>query len=179
MKAVLSRTLSGPLALTVALLAAGCTTTVRDPVAVPQAEAGGATGGDLGRRSAEGGYWPKSVQLGQHPELGQVVLDGQGFTLYRFDDDSPTPPTSTCADDCSERWPPVLVSEKITFQNLDPAKLGVVHRQDGTQQVTVGGWPVYRFAEDQVPGQIRGQGAEGLWFAVAPDGGKAAPPGEN
>lgn len=176
MKAVSFRTPLGPLALAVALLASGCTTTVTDPVAVPQPDAG-TVQNDLGRRSPEGGYWPKSVQLGQNPELGSVVLDGQGFTLYRFDNDNPEPPTSTCTDECSSQWPPVLVSEKITFQNLDPATLGAVNRQDGTQQVTVGGWPVYRFADDEVPGQILGQGAQGVWFAVAPNGGKAAPPG--
>ncbi|MFK3979091.1 hypothetical protein ACI2K4_01805 [Micromonospora sp. NPDC050397] len=174
--AVSPRTLLGPLALAVALSATGCTTTVTDPVAVPAQEVGAAQN-DLGKRSPEGGYWPKSVQLGQNPELGAVVLDGQGFTLYRFDDDSPEPPTSTCVDACSSRWPPVLVSEKITFQNLDASTLGAIARQDGTQQVTVGGWPVYRFADDQVPGQILGQGRQGSWFAVAPDGGKAAPAG--
>ncbi|RKR86326.1 secreted repeat protein with Y-X4-D motif [Micromonospora pisi] len=176
MKAVSSRVLLGPLALAAALLAAGCTSTVTDPVAVPQPEVG-TVQNDLGRRSPEGGYWPRSVQLGQNPELGPVVLDGQGFTLYRFDNDSPQPPTSTCTDACAMRWPPVLVSEKITFQNLDPTALGAVNRADGTQQVTVGGWPVYRFTDDQVPGQILGQGTEGIWFAIAPDGGKAAPPG--
>jgi predicted lipoprotein with Yx(FWY)xxD motif len=73
-------------------------------------------------------------------------------------------------------WLPVLVSEKIKFENLDPAKLGAMARPDGTQQVTVGGWPVYRYADDKVPGQISGQGADGLWFVVAPDGAKAAAP---
>ncbi|MGW4464942.1 hypothetical protein [Micromonospora sp. NPDC004704] len=176
MKPLGPRTLLGPLALVVALLATGCTTTVTSPVGAPQPETG-TPQNDLGRRSPEGGYWPRSVQLGQNPELGPVVLDGQGFTLYRFDQDNSSPSESTCVDECSTRWPPVLVSEKITFQNLDSAVLGAVNRQDGTQQVTVGGFPVYRFADDKVPGQILGQGAQGVWFVVSPDGGKAAPQG--
>ncbi|MFC3503336.1 hypothetical protein ACFOOK_20495 [Micromonospora krabiensis] len=192
MKALTSRTLLGSLALAAALLASGCTTTVTDPVAVPQRDVGGGgprpqsgaaqnpqTSGapdDLGQRSPDGGYWPASVQLGENLELGPVVLDGQGFTLYRFDRDSASPSRSTCTEGCLMRWLPVLANEKIKFENLDPARLGAVARPDGTQQVTVGGWPVYRFAEDSVPGRTTGQGADGLWFVVAPDGGKAAAP---
>ncbi|MGK5737891.1 hypothetical protein [Micromonospora sp. URMC 103] len=183
MTTLIPRTLLGSVALAVALLATGCTTTVTDPVGVPRPDSGttgapAAAQNDLGRRSPDGGYWPASVQLGDNPELGPVVLDGQGFTLYRFDNDEAAPSRSTCVEGCLMRWLPVLVSEKITFANLDPAKLGAAPRPDGTQQVTVGGWPVYRFAEDQVPGQISGQGVDGAWFVVAPDGGKAAAPTE-
>ena len=39
-------------------------------------------------------------------QLGTVVVDGQGFTLYRFDKDSAKPPTSNCADECAQKWPP-------------------------------------------------------------------------
>ncbi|MEV4199610.1 hypothetical protein [Micromonospora globbae] len=191
MKALVSGTLLRSLALTVALLVTGCTTTVTDPVAVPEPDTGGSQRlragsaqppdsgdprNDLGQRSPDGGYWPASVQLGENPELGPVVLDGQGFTLYRFDRDSASPSRSNCVEGCLLEWLPVLVSEKIKFANLDPARLGSVARADGTRQVTVGGWPVYRFADDRVPGQVSGQGADGLWFVVAPDGSKAAAP---
>ncbi|MEU4677072.1 hypothetical protein [Micromonospora sp. NPDC023737] len=192
MKALIPRTLLGSLALAVTLVVTGCTTTVTNPVALPQPDAGGGTqlpetgaaqqpeGGDprndLGQRSPDGGYWPASVQLGENPELGPIVLDGQGFTLYRFDRDSSSPSRSNCTEGCLLEWLPVLANEKIKFDNLDPAKLGAVARADGSQQVTVGGWPVYRFAEDKVPGQISGQGTDGLWFVVAPDGAKAAAP---
>ncbi|PWR11029.1 hypothetical protein DKT68_07065 [Micromonospora acroterricola] len=192
MKAIIPRTLLGSLALSVAL-ASACTTTVTDPVAMPQRDSGTSTQQPesgaaqqpegrgpqnvLGRRSPDNGYWPASVQLGDNPELGPIVLDGQGFTLYRFDRDSSSPSQSNCTEGCLMEWLPVLVSEKIKFENLDPAKLGAMARPDGTQQVTVGGWPVYRYADDKVPGQISGQGADGLWFVVAPDGAKAAAPG--
>ncbi|MBY8874514.1 hypothetical protein K7640_22050 [Micromonospora sp. PLK6-60] len=191
MKARTPRTLLGALALAAALLASGCATTVTDPVAVPQPDIGGGprpTSGaapdprvpgapdGLGERSPDGGYWPASVQLGEHPELGPVVLDGQGFTLYRFDRDSAAPSRSNCIGRCLTVWLPVLVNETVKFKDLDPARLGAVARPDGTQQVTVGGRPVYRFVDDRVPGQATGQGADGLWFVVAPDGDKAAAP---
>jgi predicted lipoprotein with Yx(FWY)xxD motif len=127
----------------------------------------------LGKRSPEGGYWPASLQLGQNSTLGKVVLDGQGFTLYRFDKDTAKPSASNCSGSCLATWPPVLTTNKIQIQNLDPSKLGAITRQDGTQQVTVGGWPVYRYINDVVPGQVTGQGVGDTWFAVAPDGSKA------
>jgi predicted lipoprotein with Yx(FWY)xxD motif len=40
--------------------------------------------------------------------------------------------------------------------------------------VTIGGRPVYRHAADGLPGQDNGQGVDGNWFAVAPDGTRAA-----
>ena len=40
-------------------------------------------------------------------KLGTVVIDGLGWTLYRFDADSATPPRSACTGSCAEQWPPV------------------------------------------------------------------------
>ncbi|WP_422772903.1 hypothetical protein ACN28C_08015 [Plantactinospora sp. WMMC1484] len=188
MTAPVPHRLFGALTLGAALLVSGCTTTVGDPVALPAPDAATTSTGappqpgaanpatDLGQRSPDGGYWPASVQLGDHPELGPVVLDGQGFTLYRFDGDSAAPSQSNCVGQCLAAWLPVLANDRVRFKDLDPARLGAVARADGTQQVTVGGWPVYRFVDDRVPGQAAGQGADGQWFVVAPDGGKAAAP---
>jgi predicted lipoprotein with Yx(FWY)xxD motif len=113
------------------------------------------------------------VQLGQNAELAEVVVDGEGFTLYRFDDDDADPSRSNCSGSCAEKWPPVLVVDRITFRNLDPEQLGAVPRADGTLQVTVGGWPAYRFGKDEVPGQTAGQGVDGKWSVLGPDGRRA------
>jgi predicted lipoprotein with Yx(FWY)xxD motif len=70
-------------------------------------------------------------------------------------------------------WPPVLVTKEITFRNLDAGRLGVVTKQDGARQLTIGGWPVYRYVQDEIPGETRGQGVGGTWFVLGPDGAKA------
>ncbi|WP_079000535.1 MULTISPECIES: hypothetical protein [Streptomyces] len=120
-----------------------------------------------------GGYWPATVQLGRNERLGNTVVDGEGFTLYRFDPDSANPSKATCVDDCAVTWPPVLANEKVRFQGLHRDQIDTVTRPDGTQQVTIGGWPVYRFSKDAAAGDISGEGVGGTWFAVAPDGTKA------
>ncbi|WP_051766931.1 hypothetical protein [Saccharothrix syringae] len=111
------------------------------------------------------------------PDLGTVLADGDGLTLYRSDRDTNDPPTSTCDGDCARRWPPALAdSVDVRSQGVDQALLGTLDRPDGTRQVTVAGWPVYHFAADTAPGRAGGQGADGTWFAAAPNGRKALPP---
>ncbi|MFJ7159707.1 SCO0930 family lipoprotein [Streptomyces sp. NPDC101118] len=106
--------------------------------------------------------------------VGTVVADGKGWTLYRFDKDSASPPKSACDGDCAKAWPPVPAADADATGSVDPALLGSVTRSDGTRQLTLGGWPVYRYAKDTAPGQAKGEGVGGTWHALAPDGGKAA-----
>jgi predicted lipoprotein with Yx(FWY)xxD motif len=107
--------------------------------------------------------------------LDPVVIDGAGFTLYRFDPDSANPSKATCNDACAVTWPPVVIDPqgKIFVDGVDKSAVGAVKRDDGSLQVTVGGWPVYRFSKDLKPGDTNGQGVGGTWFGVTPDGQKA------
>ncbi|MET8452605.1 hypothetical protein [Streptomyces sp. NPDC005209] len=107
--------------------------------------------------------------------LNPVVVNGAGFTLYRFDKDSANPSKSNCNGDCATTWPPVVVAPggKIFIDGVDRSDVGVVKRDDGNLQVTIGGWPVYRFSKDLKPGDTNGQGVGGTWFGVTPDGHKA------
>ncbi|CAM5581710.1 lipoprotein [Streptomyces avidinii] len=57
---------------------------------------------------------------------------------------------------------------------MDPALLGEVVRTDGSKQLTVAGWPAYRYNKDAKAGDVNGQGVGGVWFAFGPDGKKAA-----
>jgi predicted lipoprotein with Yx(FWY)xxD motif len=107
--------------------------------------------------------------------LNPVVVNGAGFTLYRFDKDSANPSQSNCNGPCAVTWPPVLVNPtgKIFLNGVAKSEIGVVKRADGNLQVTIGGWPVYRFSKDTAPGQTNGQGVDGTWYGVTPDGQKA------
>ncbi|MBV2353915.1 hypothetical protein KUM39_06000 [Streptomyces sp. J2-1] len=107
--------------------------------------------------------------------LNPVVLNGAGFTLYRFDKDTANPSKSNCNDACATTWPPLVVAPhgKIFIKGVAKKDVGVVKRDDGRLQVTIGGWPVYRFSKDLKPGDTNGQGVGGTWFGVTPNGGKA------
>ncbi|KJY37538.1 SCO0930 family lipoprotein [Streptomyces katrae] len=107
-------------------------------------------------------------------KLGPVLTDSAGFTLYRFDKDTAKPPASNCDGDCAKAWPVVPAGDASAAAGMDPSLLGEVVRKDGSKQLTVAGWPAYRFAKDTKAGDLGGQGVGGTWFALAPDGKKAA-----
>jgi predicted lipoprotein with Yx(FWY)xxD motif len=91
-------------------------------------------------------------------DLGEVLVDEAGLTLYGFTQDSDGTPT--CLDACADAWPPVLVAGEELPAGLDPEVYSVVERPDDT----------YRFAGDAAEGDVNGQGTGGVWFAAAPGG---------
>jgi predicted lipoprotein with Yx(FWY)xxD motif len=117
-----------------------------------------------------------AVQTGP---LGTVVTDATGHVMHRFDKDSASPPTTTCTDACATQWPPVLLPQgrQPELMGVDPAAVGTVTRPDGSRQLTLAGWPLYTNAADD--GSLTtsaGEGTDGTWFAVKPDGSKATRP---
>lgn len=101
-------------------------------------------------------------------DLGEI-LASDGRTLYTFAPDNGG--ASTCYDDCATNWPPLLADSDVTAgDGLDASLFGTVARDDGGEQVTVGGWPLYFFAGDAAAGDVNGQGVGDVWYAVGPDG---------
>jgi predicted lipoprotein with Yx(FWY)xxD motif len=101
-------------------------------------------------------------------EFGEVLTDNFGYTLYVFDEDIGQP-GPTCVDDCSDKWPPLLVDTLDPPADLD-AELGLVDTGSGYQQVTINGRPAYTMAEEFEPGQTLCQGGDGVWWVVGTDG---------
>lgn len=100
-------------------------------------------------------------------DLGDILVDGEGKTLYVFDND--TDENSTCYDDCQANWPP-LTEEVEAGEGVDASLLSTSEREDGSAQVTYAGRPLYYFAADQAPGDTNGQGIGDVWWVVGPDG---------
>jgi predicted lipoprotein with Yx(FWY)xxD motif len=115
----------------------------------------------------------------QSATLGNIVVDGRGHTVYRYDKDSASPPTSNCTAACASLWPPVPApSGAMQLRGVDPSVVGTITRADGTKQLTLGGWPLYEFAGDVSQGIVKGEAYQHIWWAVTPAGLKAtAQPG--
>lgn len=62
----------------------------------------------------------------------------------------------------------------MAARGIDSSLIGTVTRPDGTKQITLNGWPLYLFAGDSRPGELSGEGVDGTWHAVAPNGKTAA-----
>jgi predicted lipoprotein with Yx(FWY)xxD motif len=101
-------------------------------------------------------------------DLGQI-LTSEGRTLYIFMPDNGGAPT--CNDDCATTWPPLVADGAPTVgDGLDLALFSSATRDDGDDQVTVDGWPLYFFSGDAAAGDTNGQGVGGIWYVVGPDG---------
>jgi predicted lipoprotein with Yx(FWY)xxD motif len=105
--------------------------------------------------------------------LGTVLTDAEGHTLYRYAKDGAEPSKSVCAGTCAATWPPLISEVPALVAGADAQLVGLVTRPDGRKQVTVGGWPVYRYAKDTGPGVALGRNVSADWAAVAPTGEKA------
>ena len=102
--------------------------------------------------------------------LGAHLVDGEGLTLYLFDNDEPG--VSNCTGDCLASWPPLTVDDEPAWDDgVDGALVGTIERDDdGSTQVTYDGMPLYFWAGDAAPGDVNGQGVNDVWWVVAPDG---------
>lgn len=100
-------------------------------------------------------------------DLGIVLVDSGGFTLYVFTVDGDS--VSNCVDACAATWPPVD-GNTSAGAGTDPASFTSIERPDGSSQLAVNGQPLYLFAGDSAPGDANGHGVEGTWFAVGPEG---------
>lgn len=122
-------------------------------------------GGGSGDDNPETGEQSAVLRTGE-TELGTVLVDDDGLTLYGFTNDMNGVPS--CEDGCAQAWPPLIVEQLPA--GLDPELFSVAARPDGTLQLVAGMWPLYRFAGDAVPGDVNGQRSGDVWFAVSPDG---------
>jgi predicted lipoprotein with Yx(FWY)xxD motif len=106
-----------------------------------------------------------------------VLADSAGKTLYSAAVEKGG--KIHCVDACTSFWDPMLASSadaKKAAGELD-AKLGVVKRPDGEQQLTFDGLPLYTFAEEDA-GKLEGdgfvddfQGTHFEWEAARTSGG--------
>lgn len=144
------------------ILAAACGGDYGDSSTAPPSTQSPPEGADAAAPS------PVSVQVADSP-LGEILVDGDGNTLYAFTED--TDGVSSCTDACAATWPAHLVEgEPAPADGLDPAVFTTVEGVDGGTQLKAGEWPLYRFSGDAGPGDVNGQGSGGVWFVVAPDG---------
>ena len=111
-----------------------------------------------------------TVRVGTHSELGDVLVGPDGMTLYMFDQDSRGESASTCSGGCADVWPPLTADGEPTRGEGVTAELTTFERENGDLQAAAGGWPLYYFASDASPGDAKGQGVNGVWWVLAPDG---------
>lgn len=116
---------------------------------------------------------PAVVRVRVDEQNGVYLTDENGRALYLFDQDRRG--HSTCDDDCALAWPPYLTrgAPMAGDPAVRPSLLSTTRRNDGREQVTYGGWPLYYDADDTARGAVQGQGVDeygAKWYLVAPSG---------
>jgi predicted lipoprotein with Yx(FWY)xxD motif len=116
-----------------------------------------------------GGAEPEVIAAADVGELGEVLVDGEGFTVYTFANDEPGSAPS-CTGGCAQAWTPVPGEGVTGAGAVQVDQIGSVERDDGTLQATYHGRPLYTFSGDTAPGDANGQGSGGVWFAIDVNG---------
>ena len=132
---------------------------------------GGPTAGYGAPSPEAGGSGAASVALA-NSNLGKILVDGKGQTLYLFEADKGT--ASMCDGACASAWPPLTTTGKPSAASgVAASKLGTTKRSDGTTEVTYNGHPLYTFSGDSAPGQTTGQASDGFgaeWYVLSAAG---------
>lgn len=149
-----SSTLAGTALIAVAVLAAGCSSG-----GTGYGGGGSSTPASQAAGSAAG---PTRVALRSTP-LGSVLTDGAGRTLYMYSPDRPG--TSACSGQCLVVWP-ALAGRPSAGAGASASLLGTITRSDGSTQATYAGHPLYRYAGDTAPGDVAGEGIQGIWWVL-------------
>ena len=109
---------------------------------------------------------PAVVATSDDAQLGTILTDTTGMTLYLFTKD--VPGISNCYDQCAANWPPLLTEGAPVLQDGIAGAIGTTVRKDGAVQVTYNGWPLYYWINDHNPGDTTGQNVGGVWFVLNP-----------
>ena len=112
------------------------------------------------------------VKLTEHSTLGSILVDGNGYSLYFFAND--TKGTSACTDGCLDTWPIFYVESLEVGSGLNGSDFAEITREDGSKQTTYKGWPLYYYAPEsdgqlEEAGATGGEGVNSVWYVAKPD----------
>lgn len=109
-------------------------------------------------------------------DLGKILADGKGRTLYLFEADESA--QSTCKGACAGVWPPLITQgAPEAGQGVDASKLSTTTREDGKKQVVYNDHPLYTYKGDGAAGDTNGQGLDQFgarWYVLDASGKKVA-----
>jgi predicted lipoprotein with Yx(FWY)xxD motif len=97
-------------------------------------------------------------------------VNSKGLTAYYFDVDKANSGMSACTGACATTWPAITTSSATPTVKGVTGTLGEITDPAGAKQITIDGRPIYTFASDSKPGDVNGQGVQGVWHVVSPSG---------
>lgn len=156
----------GILIAAAALSLAACSNSTPGATAAASSAAPAASASSAASASAAAGL---QITVVQDAKLGAHLAGANGMALYVFTKDSKD--TSNCTAQCAATWPPLEVAAgaSATAGAGVTGTLATIKRSDdGRDQVTYNGAPLYYYGGDRAPSDVLGQGLKGIWFLAAP-----------
>lgn len=97
------------------------------------------------------------------PFKGQVyIMYRDHMSLYTYDRDQPG--ISNCTGDCTSVWTPALLAAGTELGE----NYSLIERGDGSFQAAFRARPLYLYTGDRKPGDINGDGIDGVWRLARP-----------
>ncbi len=110
-----------------------------------------------------------TVQL-RNTNLGKILVDSSGFTLYEFTKDSRNKNTCVKVSGCPAVWPALSAHGNPTAgPGVKASLLSSIKLSGGARQVTYAGHPLYLYSEAGERGETSYVGVShfgGRWLAV-------------
>lgn len=147
----------------VSALFAGCTQQQSSQATVPTPSQGGLT-----TQTTTPAALPDTVTR-VTTNLGSVLADSKGLTLYTVATDTPGDMKSTCTGTCLDTWPAASAGAIRVSPPLIASDFSIFTRDDGKSQVSYRGFPLYYYRGDTGSGAVGGDGVGKVWFAAKPD----------
>ncbi|UZX04888.1 hypothetical protein F8G81_21530 [Arthrobacter sp. CDRTa11] len=166
---------TGFAALVLAAALSGCGGSPGTTTTTPAAPAAPETTSSPGTTSASPGTSSPGASAAadlktESSSAGEIVVDAKGMSVYFFTKDVKDSGTSACTGSCITLWPPVITPASSPAAEGVTGKLGTITTPEGAKQVTLNGLPLYYYAEDKEPGDIKGQGFSNVWYLASPSG---------
>jgi predicted lipoprotein with Yx(FWY)xxD motif len=109
--------------------------------------------------------------LSRQTQLGNVLTDAKGFTVYTLTNGGKAVP---CTGMCATVWPPEFLPSGSAKPTSGAGVTGLgTTSVGGHVQVTEHGDPLYRYSGDRAPGDTNGEGINsfgGIWHAAQTTG---------
>ena len=118
----------------------------------------GGDSSDEDPRATAAGSSRMTVSVEAIDGVGDVLVDSDGAALYTADQEADG--RVLCTRSCADIWIPLTLPGGRESSGPDDVsdELGVAERPDGDRQLTFGGQPLYRFADDPAAGEVTGDG---------------------
>jgi predicted lipoprotein with Yx(FWY)xxD motif len=110
-----------------------------------------------------------TINVVNNPTYGQILVDGNGMTLYVNVNDLKG--ESTCVQACFQDWTPLFtLGQPKIGSGVNASLVGTLTTSYGYKIVTYNNKPLYLAKTDMKPGDVTAEDANISWYVISVDG---------